>query len=1530
MADTDLFMECEEEELEPWQLIEDDVVDDTGGGMLLTASNNVNTGVKTGFSATSIADQNSEVGKKAMLTVLPSNNNTGGPLMNSGNQPLIVTPNPSGISSQMSMPSMYQPAAVQVLQDPKTGVTSSVSGQPILITTQGFTVKDLRSVQNPVGIVLNVQGGQGAAPYQTKPLTLVPAATQFVKSAVGVPQLWSPVTSIRPATNTFPGSVTTVIPAAVTIRSTVPPVTQKSAAQTSPTQSHLQPKCLTQPMSSPQQPQPHSHVQTPSQPRPQIHSHSQPNMLHHPHSLQLANHDHKLVNFLQNTSLIRVKTSESTTPEIRPKPEEVVKSSILPPVQITTTTTAAAHMMHKNTLNNTTPFKLPESNINNGVPIPKDCPKCNIHFNIMESLRVHMAYCCPQLLNSSTPTKSPQPHPAPPQPQPPPPPPPPTPPTSTQQPPVKLAEPSQGKLIMLVDDFYYGRDEGSTYQMLHEMKTSTTFRCLSCLKRLKNNIRFMNHMKHHLELEQQNDESIENHTTCQHCFRQYATPFQLQCHIENVHSPYETTTKCKICELAFETEQLFLQHMKDTHKPGEMPYVCQVCEYRSSVYLEVDSHFRMIHEDTKNLLCPYCLKVLKNSNAYQQHYMKHQKKIVYPCNKCRLQFISAKEKMEHKVDHHKTFKKPKQLEGLQPGTKVTIRTSMGQARAAGGPNQEVPARKVYPPVLIPKTQESPTCSTVHTVTSVAKPPLKLDKKKSVERMITLLVDMQEIRKVHGNQVCLECNFDITNINNISNHFPTYVHCSRCRYSTSCSRAYADHMISYHTQRGKPKYLMFGKMKKSGVLLACSSCTFTVDKGDGDEMAQHLDLNQEHGPCRFVTLTVNNQKKGSEMAEETAQDWESWLPTAEDESDEEEEKDDVQESSAVEKTEESSGPATSEVKGPVVKTQEVTTVRLSTVCSTNYINARVSSRSDVESSPPSPPPLPPPPSPPPTASSNDKSVLCAVPINQVTKPPTSPIYIEDDKKSLSPIIVEEKQESSSLVLLEERKNLSPISVEEERRNLSPVSVEENSNDLSPEHHQSNKDLSQKDVEPEIEQEDLPSNGRPLSEHELRVVLHALCCGMQAALEHYASSRSQVEQWLNECAQQLDLLNAASDTKPPLLCMEAEEQLVEWVLVQREQQLPLTEETFLQKLFGLLGPEDHQLAETCLWAVGFFLRHNLLAYAKVTVEHRLPKEMEGDVQTLLEFAQRQINMRDFPRRMIANMDEIPIFLDPESLHRPDGALGSLGLMGTGQPQFVVVFTILADGSLLPTMVFSRGGLPSWLKVPSDILLEVKTSGHSEDEILKLWLAKVWQRHVSTRHGRSVLVLDRFRGHLSDNFIDGLSRCNSLPLVIPRGCTSRIQPLDMCISQTFRNFLQKRWAEYLREAKCYRDVYGDVLQTLLNWVAEAVEFVGSNSGVVQQSFLLAGLLSAPGGQPSTQRHKVEVQEELVSFLQEQLELSGKLDESEEEAPTAPLDPRLLTKLFEADSDTESFYGFRENDLKDYEYRLPHIEDQRRGMGP
>uniref|UniRef100_UPI004038AF66 zinc finger protein 280D-like n=1 Tax=Callospermophilus lateralis TaxID=76772 RepID=UPI004038AF66 len=301
----------------------------------------------------------------------------------------------------------------------------------------------------------------------------------------------------------------------------------------------------------------------------------------------------------------------------------------------------------------------------NGTPFPRACPKCNIHFNLLDPLKNHMKHCCPEMINNFLGLAKTE--------------------FSNTANTNKTIDSEKGKLIILVNDFYYGKHEEDAQE---EQKTHTTFKSFSCLKILKNNIRFMNHMKHHLELEKQSSESWENHTTCQHCYHQFPTPFQLQCHIESTHTPHEFSTICKICELSFETEHVLLQHMKDNHKPGEMPYICSqrraqldiqmdmsyhigknVCNYRSSSFSDVETHFRTSHENTKNLLCPFCLKIIKIATPYMHHYMKHQKKGIHRCTKCRLQFLTCKEKMDHKTQHHRTFIKPKQLKGLPPGTK---------------------------------------------------------------------------------------------------------------------------------------------------------------------------------------------------------------------------------------------------------------------------------------------------------------------------------------------------------------------------------------------------------------------------------------------------------------------------------------------------------------------------------------------------------------------------------------------------------------------------------------------------------------------------------------------------------------------------------------------------------------------------------------------------------------------------------------------------------------------------------------------
>ncbi|XP_045888996.1 zinc finger protein 280C-like isoform X2 [Micropterus dolomieu] len=454
--------------------------------------------------------------------------------------------------------------------------------------------------------------------------------------------------------------------------------------------------------------------------------------------------------------------------------------------------------------------------VENGV-LKKKCSKCQEEFLTQEALRCHASSCS---ANKEGPAPS-------------------------------ALDISANKRIMLVSDFYYGRFEGDGKKK-ETQKPNTTFKCQSCLKVLKNNIRFMNHMKHHLELEKQNSESWESHTTCQHCYRQYMTPFQLQCHIESAHSSIESSTNCKICELAFESEQVLLEHMKDNHKPGEMPYVCQVCNYRSSFFSDVETHFRSVHENTKDLLCPFCLKVLRSSHIYMQHYMKHQKKGIHRCGKCRLNFLTYKEKVEHRTHVHKTFRKPKALEGLPPGTKVTIRASLtGKAPTLpSSPDRSGFVVSQETLSFSPQTKPPVGVSTSKSNVPAAGKAKATQSKKQGGRATKHNLVLKNLRVNRGRYTCIECN---SQVDDFFSHFPMASNCGACKYRTSCKVAIGNHMIRFHSTITKNRFLKMDHKKNPTALkltLVCLNCDLLVDSSGGDLMTKHLTDRPNH-ICKVI-------------------------------------------------------------------------------------------------------------------------------------------------------------------------------------------------------------------------------------------------------------------------------------------------------------------------------------------------------------------------------------------------------------------------------------------------------------------------------------------------------------------------------------------------------------------------------------------------------------------------------------------------------------------------------------------------------
>ncbi|KAF7691215.1 pogo transposable element derived with ZNF domain a [Silurus meridionalis] len=994
------------------------------------------------------------------------------------------------------------------------------------------------------------------------------------------------------------------------------------------------------------------------------------------------------------------------------------------------------------------------SRVFQSVKTPHSCSRCNVAYKLVHDLRGYMCHCNPELINSvhaltaiprkkytrskrssdlMQPTtymhKSITP--------------PPTPsstvsskyPTSSSSPPcmksITTSEipegvlspgtgdyDAQGKLIILVEDFYYGTDPGKPV-LIENNRKSIMMKCHLCDKKLKNNIKLMNHMRHHMEMEQQRGDAT-SHNMCQHCFRNFGTPFSLQCHLETVHSKVESASCCKICELSYENTPLFLHHMKNLHKPGEMPYMCQVCNFRSSFYDDVISHFRELHKDTANLLCPYCLKVFKSCNGFQLHFNKHQKKSVLHCDKCRLQFLYAKNKTEHKLIFHQTHLKPVQLLGLKPGTKITIR-----AYSVTKENDNTNCNK-------PSTDsESSTTSSIPAPQSVIQ-RITPAKRKPVESLLKIMTKFQQQCVPSRTWFCIECNFEIPDF---SVHFPTFVRCSLCRYNTCCSRAYANHMISNHVSRKTTtKYLNLYKPCPKLGKLSCNTCDYSTEIGD--LMATHLAKNPSHAfsYCRFNEGFSRGYKRFV------------FVPS-----------DLIRRSHS----------------GIVIQKKDLQVDQNSLPQATNSV------------------------------------------------PHPNPCINPPDSFAHTPSIPHEVQPVVESTVPDKNCGTQPKDSTQQKMALS--------------------------MEAQTKAGD--QDGGSLTIAQLKIVLCALCSGVPHAANQFDSQPEEVQSLILKRQLQLGPPKSREGLIP-----RASDRLAEWVLCQREQQLPIDEISIFSKAAEFMSA-DGGPGISYGWAVDFLINHGLSMQSLATSHRLLPHKVQDRLQNFPSYINKQITSYCLGLSTIATMDELSIFIDMEQLDPASADSSSMmsafKLVGEKNPLLDVVIASLADGTILPTVVFIRGDPLSTDEQPlPDIILEAKVGGFSDKERLQLWFDKVWHRHVAPNSGvKGLLLIDPYRGHLSNTFLAMLSTVNTLPGIIPQACSFRLQPLEVCVGVVLREFLQARWSQHVTEAP--EDLIGampaDLALLFSAWILEMLDVLAEKPEFLQRSFepvLNSNSQLAPGG--------------------------------------------------------------------------------------
>ncbi|CAH1252475.1 POGZ [Branchiostoma lanceolatum] len=510
---------------------------------------------------------------------------------------------------------------------------------------------------------------------------------------------------------------------------------------------------------------------------------------------------------LQDKTVVYVKCTESSSstnntttltqskPSDNVQPANVTPATVLPrPVAVHQALQSPSPMAIVNTISSATKVS----------SLTYTCPLCNNKFFSLASLTAHRQNCkknisaLPSSLSQPSAVASPQstfkl--------------------TPTSAPGKAPSPPKSIQLNISIEEYYYGKKEPNVSPNSTEEKGLCVFKCYTCSKVLKSNIKYMNHIRHHIEHERQQNPDISDVTSCQRCFKRFETPFQLQCHLETMHNTANPDTFCKICEISFKSEKALQSHMLQDHQPCEMPYACKLCGFRSSVLADVESHFRTTHEGTKNLLCTFCLKIIVQCRAFDVHCLKHfRKSDKKKCKSCRLQFHSTSELQQHRKHDHVSFAPAHVIKQHRENAKLNF-TFQKKAN---------------------KMQDTPLVGTSSsagvTEYGVAGMP------RGIKRSLNLTCRPVQDHRTH---TCLECG---AKVQDLSSHYMKYVSCSKCRYSTCCSRAYADHMICRHQAQGRQRIVSANMFQvdmytcETGMNLSCG-CSYSTT--GGREMAEHL-------------------------------------------------------------------------------------------------------------------------------------------------------------------------------------------------------------------------------------------------------------------------------------------------------------------------------------------------------------------------------------------------------------------------------------------------------------------------------------------------------------------------------------------------------------------------------------------------------------------------------------------------------------------------------------------------------------------
>lgn len=295
-------------------------------------------------------------------------------------------------------------------------------------------------------------------------------------------------------------------------------------------------------------------------------------------------------------------------------------------------------------------------------------------------------------------------------------------------------------------------------------------------------------------------------------------------------------------------------------------------------------------------------------------------------------------------------------------------------------------------------------------------------------------------------------------------------------------------------------------------------------------------------------------------------------------------------------------------------------------------------------------------------------------------------------------------------------------------------------------------------------------------------------------------------------------------------EVEASLTEFVRQTRSRALTVTTEMLQLKAREFAkdrGISGSQFKASRGWVQKYMKRAGFSLRRRTSITQKLPRDYE---EKLLSFQRYVIGLRrerNFLLSQIGNADETPIFFDmpsAQTVHTKGDRQVHIRTAGCEKARITVMLACTADGHKLPPyVVLKRKTMPKNENFPKGVHIRCQEKGWMTEALVMDWIKTVWCRRPGALLARqSMLVLDAFRGHLSEGVKKKLQEEATDLVVIPGGMTSQLQPLDVCLNKPFKDHVRRLYNEWMASDETALTPSGRLKRAspsvVARWIADA----------------------------------------------------------------------------------------------------------------